>query len=196
MSFDDRLLHTLVVKRFAPAATIADETLGGADTTLTIDSAPGATVVAVASATGITDGDWLRVGDVGETEICQVAAGGVVGLLVELTAPFAVRHDAGDQVREVDDAGTPELDDYGQPVRAETTLAAVPGLIQPRSAREVAESASAGVAIGDHVAYLRPLAGLATDCWIERDGIRYDVVTIADTGGVGHHLEIGLRRVS
>ncbi len=196
MGFDDRLLHTLVVKRLAPAATTADETVGGADTTLTIDSASGDLVIAVDDATDIADGDWLRVGDVGETEIRQVETGGVVGLLVGLTAPLTASHDAGDQVREVDDAGTPELDEYGQPVASETTVATVAGLIQPRSAREIAQSGSAGVAIGDHVGYLRLLAGLGTDCWVERDGIRYDVLSVADAGGIGHHLELGLRRVS
>jgi len=93
-------------------------------------------------------------------------------------------------------SSTGGLDDYGQPVTAETTVATVKGLIQPRSAREVAQSASAGAAIGDHVAYLDPLAGLATDCWIERDGIRFDIVSIADAGGVGHHYGCGLRRVA
>jgi hypothetical protein len=196
MPFDDRLLHVLVVKRMAPALGGAAETAGGADTSLSVDSAIGEDVVAVADATGIADGDWLRVGDVGETEIRQVSTGGVVGLLVMLTEPLGVRHDSGDGVREVDDEGAVEVDDYGQPVFAPTTVATVPGLIQPRSAREVFLSTSAGAAIGDHLAYMRPLAALTTDCWIERDGIRYDVVSIADAAGIGHHFEIGLRRIA
>jgi hypothetical protein len=197
MGFDDRLIQTLVIKRLAPAAVTAEETVGGADTTLSSDSAPGSLVIEVADASDVEDGDWLRVGDTGETEIRQVAAGGVTGLLVTLTAPLISAHDSGDQVREVDGAGTPELDDYGQPVRAETTVATVRGLIQPRSALEVAQADSAGVAIGTHIAYLRPLAGLDTDCWVEPVEIpfRFDVVSIADAGGVGHHLEVGLRRV-
>jgi hypothetical protein len=88
------------------------------------------------------------------------------------------------------------LDDYSQPVTAPATLATVKGLIQPRSAREVALASQAGAAIGEHVGYLAPLAGLTTACWIEKDGIRYDLVSIADAGGLGHHLEVGLRVVS
>lgn len=197
MSFDSMLRHTLVVKRLAVSSTAADETVGGADTALATDSAPGSSVISVVDATDIADGDWLRVGDVGETEIRQVAVGGVVGLLIELTTPLVSGHDAGDQVREVDDAGTPVLDDFGQAVSAEATVATVPGLIQPRSARELAQIASAGVPIGDHVAYLRPLASIATDCWIEPVEIpfRFDVVSVADAGGRGHHLELGLQRV-
>ena len=88
------------------------------------------------------------------------------------------------------------VDGYGQPLTTEMTLATVPGLIQPRSAREVAQASQGGAAIGQHVAYLDPLAGLGTDCWIEKDGIRYDLVSIADAGGVGHHLELGLVQVT
>ena len=92
-------------------------------------------------------------------------------------------------------AATGVLDDYGQPVTAETTVATVAGLVQPRSAREVALASQAGVVIGQHVGYLRALAGLTTADWLEVGGVRYDVVSIADAGGIGHHLELGLRRV-
>lgn len=87
------------------------------------------------------------------------------------------------------------VDDYGQPVTTVTTAATVKGLVQPRSAREVALASQAGAAVSQHVGYLRPLAGLTTADWLEVDGIRYDVLTIADAGGLGHHLELGLRRV-
>jgi len=195
MSFDDRLVHTLVVKRMVASAGTAAETAGGASTTITADTAVGAMSLPVASAAGIADGNWLRVGDTGETEIRRVAVGGVVGLVVTLTAPLTAAHDSGDQVREVDDAGTATLDDYGQPVTVETTIATVPGLIQPRRAREVALASQAGAVIGEHVGYCRALAGLDTDCWLELDGERYDVLGIADAAGLGHHLELNLRRV-
>lgn len=91
---------------------------------------------------------------------------------------------------------TGAVDGYSQLITTEGTLATVRGLIQPRAAREVALASQAGTAIGSHVAYLDPLAGLSTSCWIEKDGIRYDVVSIADAGGVGHHLELGLVQVS
>lgn len=91
---------------------------------------------------------------------------------------------------------TGSLDGYGQPVSTEATVATVPGLVQPRSARELALASQAGVVVGEHAGYLDPLAALGTDCWIEVAGVRYDVVAIYDAGGVGHHLELGLQRVS
>ncbi|HEY5275075.1 MAG TPA: head-tail adaptor protein [Coriobacteriia bacterium] len=93
-------------------------------------------------------------------------------------------------------AATGSTDDYGQPIMAATTVATVPGLIQPRSAREVALASQAGAAIGTHVGYMRPLAGLTTRDWIEHDGQRYDIVSVPDAAGLGHHLELGLVAVT
>jgi len=97
-------------------------------------------------------------------------------------------------------AATGALDDYGQPVTAETTVATgVPGLVQPRAIREVALASQAGAVIGNYVGYLRPLAGLGTDCWIEDDhfpGVRFDLVSMPDAAGLGHHLELGLQAVT
>jgi len=87
------------------------------------------------------------------------------------------------------------VDDYGQPVVAETTVASVKGLVQPRSAREVALASQAGAAIGTYVGYMRPLAGLTARDWIEVDGVRYDVLGVSDAAGIGHHLELNLRKV-
>lgn len=84
------------------------------------------------------------------------------------------------------------LDDYGQPVVTETTLATVPGRITPKSAREVALASQAGAAVSTHTGFLRPLAGLHTGCWIECGGIRYDLVGMPDAAGHGHHLELEL----
>ena len=92
-------------------------------------------------------------------------------------------------------AATGTFDDYGQPVMGATTVATVPGLIQPRRAREVALASQEGVVLGDLAGYIAPLAGLTTHDWVEMDGIRYDILSIADAGGVGHHFELGLRRV-
>lgn len=88
------------------------------------------------------------------------------------------------------------VDGWGQPVSAAVTVATVPGLVQQRSADEVALVSQAGAVIGQHRAFLRPLEGLGTDCWVEVAGERYDVLAIADAGGRGHHLELDLRRVS
>jgi len=93
-------------------------------------------------------------------------------------------------------AATGAVDGYLQPVMAEVTFATVKGLIQPRSAREVALASQAGAVIGQHVGYIDPLPGLSTHDWIERDGVRFDIVSIADAGGVGHHLELGLQQVT
>lgn len=84
----------------------AAETGGGADTTLAVDTEVGDSTIHVASATGIADGDFLRIGDAGEVEIREVATGGVTGTTITLVTTLTIRHDSGDQVREVDDAGT------------------------------------------------------------------------------------------
>ncbi len=91
---------------------------------------------------------------------------------------------------------TGAVDDYGQPVTAPVTIATVAGLIQPRRAREVALASQEGVVLGELAGYIRPLPGLTTHDWIERDGIRYDILSIADAGGIGHHWELGLQAVS
>lgn len=90
----------------------AAETGGGADTTLDGDVAAGTRVIVVASATGIAgessldagDGDFLRIGAPGETEIHRVVS--VSGTTVVLADHLAMPHRDGDTVREVDDAGT------------------------------------------------------------------------------------------
>ena len=92
----------------------------------------------------------------------------------------------------LDGNGAPILDDYGQPVMAGTTVATVRGLIQPRSAREVALASQAGAVIGTHCGYIRPLAGLTTADWIEHDGVRFDILSMPDAAGLNHHLELGL----
>ena len=76
-----------------------------------------------------------------------------------------------------------------------TTLAEVRGLIQPKAVQEMALASQAGVEVGDHTAFLRPLDGLRNDCWFEHAGGRYDIVGIRDAAGRGHHLEIDCRRV-
>lgn len=93
-------------------------------------------------------------------------------------------------------AASGTLDANGQPLTTETTVATVAGRITPKSAREVALASQAGAVIGSHTGYVRPLAGLGTDCWIESGGVRYDVVSIADAGGQGHHLELALEAVT
>jgi len=78
------------------------------------------------------------------------------------------------------------LDEYGQPITAPATVAsAVPGLVQPRTIRELVLASQAGVQIGTHVAFMRPLAGLASDCWLELGGLRFDIVGSPTPRGAG-----------
>lgn len=199
MSFDSLLKHSLTVKRTSPVMSGGADKVGGASTTLTAAVATGSFTISVGSVTDVTAGDWFRIGDAGEREARQVAS--VAGLVVTLTQALSLDHDSGDAVVELDDAGTQALDDYGQPVFAPTTVGTVPGLIQePRTAQEVALVSQGGAVVGSHVGYLRPLAALTTDCWIEDDhypGVRYDLVKPpGDAGGQGHHLELGLQAVT
>jgi hypothetical protein len=192
MSFDSLLNQTLVVYQLATSTSGGAETVGGADTTLTADVAAGASSIPVAVATHVAAGRFLRVGDVGEREVAIVGAGYVSGLTVPLVAPLTLAHDSGDQVRQLVDAGSVILDDYGQATYAPAILATVAGRIEPKSAREVALVSQGGAAISTHTGYLRPLAGLTTACWIVAAGVRFDVTGIGDAGGAGHHLEIDL----
>ena len=93
-------------------------------------------------------------------------------------------------------APTGAVDDYGQPIVAEVTFATVPGLVQPRRAREVALASQAGAVVGEHVGYMDPLPGLTTHDWIEVGGVRYDILAVPDAAGLGHHLELDLRQVT
>ncbi len=90
---------------------------------------------------------------------------------------------------------TGALDDYGQPVTAEATVATVDGRIRPRTAREVPLASHGGAAISTHIADLWPVAGLNTGCWIETGGVRYDITGISDAAGAGHHLALDLVEV-
>jgi hypothetical protein len=193
VSFDDLLRHTLVVYQSVPVTSSGAETAGGANTTLTADTAVGATSIAVAAGTHIAHDSYLRIGDVGEREVAR--ADTVVALAVTLAAPLTLPHDSGDQVRELDDAGAATLDDYGQPVTAPAVLATVDGLIQPRTAREVALLSQGGAVASSHVGYLWPLTGLTTACWIVMGGVRYDITGIHDEAGQAHHVKLDLAAV-
>ena len=84
------------------------------------------------------------------------------------------------------------VDEYNQPTLTWTTLATVPGLVQPKRAREVAQLNETGAVRATHTIYLRP-----TDV-TEADRIRvvtgppgtYQLDGIRDAAGLGHHLEI------
>jgi len=196
MSFDDLLIHTLTIYRLAPVMSGGAETVGGANTTLTADTAVGATSVVVALATAIAAGNFLRIGDAAEREVAQVGPGYTTGLTIPLVAPLALPHDSGDQVRELNDAGSIVLDDYGQPTSAPVILATVDGLIQPRTAREVALLSQGGAVASTHEGFLYAVTGLTTACWIVSSGIRYDITAMPDAAGQGHHLQLALQEVA
>lgn len=81
---------------------------GGGVGTLYADAAAGATNIKVTSVANLTAGDFLKIGDVGETEIHEIDVVGTVngGTGITLKTALLRAHDAGDDYVEVDDAGT------------------------------------------------------------------------------------------
>lgn len=102
----------------------------------------------------------------------------------------------------LDGLGDPVLDDHGQATFAPTTFATVAGQIQPRPpGMEVQITTQSGVVVSKHIGYMRPLADLNTDCWIELTtpahmAGRYDIIDLPDAAGLNHHLELPLVKVS
>jgi head-tail adaptor len=93
---------------------------------------------------------------------------------------------------------TPELDDYGQPVYSWATLRTVAGLIQPKTATEVALQSQGGAEMTDTVIYLEPTDVLASDRihrMADMPGPYYEITGVRDPGGRGHHLELDCRLV-
>lgn len=89
-------------------------------------------------------------------------------------------------------------DDYNQPTRTYATLATVPGLIQPKTAREVAQGNEAGAVVSTHTAYLRPTDVQPSDrLRIAAGGMAgtYQIDGVRNAAGLGHHLEIDCRQV-
>jgi len=90
------------------------------------------------------------------------------------------------------------VDEYGQPVAGIPTSVSVAGLIQPKTAREIALANQAGAELADHVIFLAPRA-LSTAAYIRfatDDGDRYQITGIRyfDFGN-DPHLEVDARRV-
>lgn len=87
-------------------------------------------------------------------------------------------------------------DAYGQPAPGAPVTASVRGLVQPKSAREVADSRSAGVAVADHVIFLEPMTVSAADHFLYGDD-RLEIVGIRSYAfGRTPHLEVDARRVT
>lgn len=92
-----------------------------------------------------------------------------------------------------------DLDEYGQPLSGEPEVVAFSGLLQPRSAREVALSSQGGATVATHVCFAPRSVAVSTAAHIRRvpdDGIRFEVTAVRDLafGGLAHK-EIDLRVV-
>lgn len=92
--------------------------------------------------------------------------------------------------------GTPEAD-YNQPTETYAALATIKGLIQPKTAREVAQFNQAGAVVSTHTVYLRPTDLKAADRirFDPDDGRRFEIDGIRDAAGRGHHLQADARLV-
>lgn len=91
------------------------------------------------------------------------------------------------------------VDDYNQPTTTYAALATVPGLIQPKTAREVAQLNQAGAVVSTHTAYLRPTEVQPSDRLLIAAGDMagtYEIDGIRNAAGIGHHLEADCRMVA
>ena len=91
-----------------------------------------------------------------------------------------------------------DLDEMGHPTAGTTVVTEVRGLVQPKSAREVALISQAGAGLSDHTIYLLPtdLTGADYIRHVPDDGRRYDVTGVRDAAGQAHHLEVDARLVT
>lgn len=94
------------------------------------------------------------------------------------------------------DTDTADLDDRGYPTPLTPVQTEVRGLVQPRTARELADIQSAGAEIGDYVIFLPRMTVSPADYFVF-DGDRYQV-----SGGIrdfnfgrSPHLEVDARKV-
>lgn len=100
----------------------------------------------------------------------------------------------------IERATTAAVDDYNQPVPDFASIAETPGLIQPKSTREVELASQAGAAIGDHTIYLArrdvDTADRIRDVTAGVDGPLYQVLGVRDYnfGGLAH-LALDAQRI-
>lgn len=91
------------------------------------------------------------------------------------------------------------VDEYNQPSRTWTTLSEVPGLVQPKTAREVAQLNQAGAVVSTYSIYLRPTEIQPADrIRVVDDGVAgtYEVDGIQNQAGRNHHLRADARMVA
>lgn len=97
------------------------------------------------------------------------------------------------------DTGSPgiDVDDYNQPVREFRELAEVRGLVQPKTAREMALVSQGGPELGDHTIYLLRRDLTTSDRIVDATGTRYEIVGIRDHNyGSLAHFAVDARRVT
>lgn len=89
------------------------------------------------------------------------------------------------------------VDEYNQPSRVWSTIAEVPGLIQPKTAREVAQLNQAGAVVSTFTIYLRPTEVQPSDRITAIVGPpgTYEIDGVRDEAGLGHHLKADARQV-
>jgi hypothetical protein len=108
-------------------------------------------------------------------------------------------------------AGTPPkpaLDSWGHPavlvagspptMRAPGygDVATVKGLVQERTAKEIQGPQLQGVVVSDSIIFLPLGTDVTTQDRIRRDNdLEYDVQSVRDAAGHGHHLELDARRI-
>lgn len=91
--------------------------------------------------------------------------------------------------------GDGAVDEYNLPTAGTLVQTAVKGMIQPKTAREVADSRSAGVHIGEYTIFLEPTEVQPRDA-VMFDGFRYEITGIRDLQyGTVPHLEVDARRI-
>lgn len=101
------------------------------------------------------------------------------------------------------DGGLPTYDELGQPVTATVAQGEWRCRIEPKTAREVALLSQAGAVVADHIIFGYPVALAEGDRLVELDHPggtpttrEFEVQTIDDAGGAGHHLEVGGHRIA
>lgn len=91
------------------------------------------------------------------------------------------------------------VDEYNQPTTTYAPLSEVPGLVQPKTAREVAQLNQAGAVVSTFTIYLRPTEVQPSDRVTVVDGGMagtYEIDGVRDAAGIGHHLELDARMVA
>lgn len=90
------------------------------------------------------------------------------------------------------------VDEYNQPSRTWSTVAEVPGLVQPKTARELAQLNNAGAVVSTYSIYARPTDVQPSDRIRILSGSMaglYEIDGIRNEAGRDHHLKLDARTV-